>query len=88
MIKKFFIFVVLFTTNIFYSLGIRKSIKPIPDGKYCYVVDKENKKPIDGYWIIPCKYYKKVSENINGCNYLGIITSDIDFKDQCKICNK
>ncbi len=65
--------------------------KIIPEGPYCYTPDIEkNNKKEDWtiYYVIPCKYYKTLSKNWNGCRYLGIITDDDVFADQCKMCNE
>lgn len=40
------------------------------------------------YYIIPCKYYKALGRTWNGCSYLGIITDDMVFDDQCKMCHE
>ena len=40
------------------------------------------------YYVIPCKYYKTLGKRWNGCKYLGIITDDFVFDDQCKMCGQ
>ena len=69
--------------------GVRRSAKPIPEGLYCYTPDvKKNKatKELGVYYIKPCVYYKTLGRDLNGCTYLGHITDDMTFDDQCKIC--
>ena len=62
----------------------------IPYGQYCYEPDFEknnNKSDKDiRYYIKPCKYYKSISKNWNGCMYLNMITNDFVFDDKCKMC--
>lgn len=74
--------------------GVRRSALPIPEGMYCYAPDNEkncaNEDSINNhggtYYIKPCKYYKTLGRRFNGCSYLGIITDDCVFDDQCKMC--
>jgi hypothetical protein len=69
--------------------GVKLSTKEIPHGVYCYVADIEkNKNRTDKstFYTIPCKYYKPVSKWYTGCSYLGYISDDIIFGDQCKVC--
>lgn len=71
--------------------NVNRSTSPIPRGHYCYTPDyeKNNKRTsLKNYYIKPCKYYKTLSHNWNGCSYLGIITDDLVFNDQCKMCNE
>lgn len=74
-------------------LGKERSTKPIPEGPYCYVPDAEKNKTARSngeygvYYIKPCEYYKSLNREFNACTYLGIITDDTIFDDQCKICN-
>lgn len=73
-------------------LGYEYDSKVIPTGFYCYEPD-ETKDPMkticeEGvYYIKPCPYYKSLGYGRNGCKYLGIITDDIVFDDQCKLCS-
>lgn len=73
--------------------GVRRSALPIPEGMYCYAPDIEKNKlrketePY-AYYIKPCKYYKALGRRFNGCSYLGIITDDCVFDDQCKMCSE
>lgn len=71
---------------------IRRSSSPIPKGVYCYASDIEknkNKNEDDfSHYIKLCKYYKFLGHGYNGCSYLGIITDDSVFGDQCKMCGK
>ena len=64
----------------------------IPEGMYCYKLDDEknkNKKHDDYHiYLIPCRYYKTLGKHWNGCKYLGIITDDDVFDDQCKMCSE
>ena len=63
----------------------------IPQGLYCYIPDiKKNEKRKDWSvcYIIPCPYYKTLGKTWNGCMYLGIITDDMIFDDQCKMCSE
>lgn len=69
--------------------NIRRSTSPIPKNTpYCYIMDGEKniKRPIDGYWIIPCKYYRHMKGHNAGCIYVGFIGFDSCLGDQCKIC--
>lgn len=63
----------------------------IPEGYYCYVPDNEknsSKKEGDfSYYIKPCPYWKWINKEYKGCAYLGVITDDPVFGDQCKMCN-
>ena len=58
--------------------------------QYCYTPDYEKNKIAESftYYVIPCKYYKTLGKRWNGCKYLGIITDDFVFDDQCKMCGK
>jgi hypothetical protein len=66
----------------------------IPEGQYCYTPDFEkNESEPDSmknngftYYTKPCLYYRTLGNRYNGCQYLGIITDDLTFDDQCKIC--
>jgi hypothetical protein len=77
--------------KLLFLFGVKRSTSPIPEGIYCYSSDiKKNsttKNPYP-YYIIPCKYYKTLGHRYNGCSYLGIITDDMVFGDQCKMCNE
>lgn len=76
--------------------GVRRSISPIPEGMYCYAPNDEKNCANDDslnnnggtYYIKPCKYYKTLGRRFNGCSYLGIITNDMVFNDQCKMCSE
>ena len=63
----------------------------IPKGMYCYAPDIEKnqcrKEDDYCYYTKPCPYYKTLGKEYNGCMYLGIITDDIIFDDQCKMCS-
>lgn len=70
--------------------GVLKSEDPIPnDTPYCYLWDEEknNRNPIDGYWIKPCKYYRTTPKTKGvACTYVGYFGFDPCLYDQCKIC--
>ena len=71
--------------------GVNRSPLPIPEGIYCYSPDTEkNEKAVNFkyYYVKPCKYYKTLGNRYNGCSYLGIITDDSVFNDQCKMCGE
>jgi hypothetical protein len=71
--------------------GYRENTDVIPNGHYCYKPDYHKNEATDDftpYYVIPCKYYKKLGiYDWNGCSYLGIITNDFTFADNCKLCN-
>ena len=71
-------------------LGHKYSNLVIPQGHYCYSPDFEKNKKAEPftYHVIPCKYYKTLGKEWNGCKYLGIITDDFVFDDQCKMCKE
>jgi len=67
------------------NLDIQLSTKPIPNNTpYCYghTFDEKSGEVI----FKQCKYYQKLGGNCNGCGFLGIITDDILFEDQVKMC--
>ena len=75
--------------KILLKLGIEKSIDPIPGNtSYCYTWNEERneKEPIDGYWIKPCKYYRSMKGSNAGCTFVGFIGFEPCLGDQCKIC--
>ena len=75
--------------KLFFGVKLDDSI--IPNGQYCYTPDYEKNKVRENfstYYVKPCKYYKTLTKNYNGCSYLGIITDDFVFDDQCKMCDK
>ena len=79
--------------KLLFLFGVRRSALPIPDGMYCYAPDiekNEARKEAEpyAYYIKPCKYYKTLGRRYNGCSYLGVITDDMTFDDQCKICSE
>jgi hypothetical protein len=74
-----------------FLFGVKRSASPIPIGMYCYTPDiekNEKRENFSTYYIKPCKYYKKLGREYNGCSYLGIITDDMTFDDQCKMCGE
>ena len=75
---------------ILHFLGRRYDSSVIPEGPYCYSpdVEKNAKKENWVYYVIPCPYYKTLSYRWNGCKYLGGITDDSVFNDQCKMCDE
>lgn len=73
------------------KLDIQLSKEPIPEGTpYCYLPDedKNNERELGTFYIKPCKYYKHLGGDLNGCGYLGIVTDDSVFDDQCKMCGE
>jgi hypothetical protein len=63
----------------------------IPSGQYCYSPDdykNEQNTDLGVYYIIPCEYFKYIGRGYYGCSYLGIVTDDSVFADQCKMCNE
>ena len=77
--------------KLLFLFGVRRSTLPIPKGMYCYTPDIEKnktRKDCTTYYIKPCKYYKTLGRRYNGCSYLGIITDDMTFDDQCKMCGE
>lgn len=71
-------------------LGLNFNENKIPDGVYCYIPDIEKnktRKDFGVYYTKPCVYYKTLGNGYNGCAYLGIITDDDVFDDQCKMCS-
>jgi len=75
-----------------FNINYDPSVIP-KDTHYCYIPDHEKNKTsesifTDGYYIIPCKYYKTIGRRYNGCQYLGIITDDFEFEDKCKMCGE
>jgi len=78
--------------NILVYLGKKHDTSVIPkDTPYCYVPDVEKMKNRDKddltFYIKPCPYYKSLSNGYNGCKYIGVVTDDMVFDDQCKICD-
>jgi hypothetical protein len=86
--KTYFMF---YTKNIFsvlcslikIKLGYKYSEDEIPDGPYCYKLLSVNKGKCK---IKKCIYYKTLPKGYNSCNFLGLVTDDIVFDDQCKAC--
>lgn len=80
--------------SILYKLKIKRSTKKIPVGPYCYTGESYDIKT-GIYHIKPCKYYKYLLSDADdfdseyrGCSYLGEITEDYLFIDQCKMCSE
>lgn len=71
--------------------GVKKDATKIPEGPYCYAPDYEKnaKENFNSgiYYTKPCPYYKSMGR-YNGCSFLGHITDDCVFDDQCKICSE
>lgn len=81
----------VFHSKILLLFGIKHDKSVIPTGLYCYKPDYEKNKTNKSsttYYIIPCPYYKSLGGGRNGCKYLGVITSDTVFGDQCKMCGE
>jgi hypothetical protein len=81
--------------KIYLFFGGKYFVSVIPIGKYCYAPDvAKNKYEIltfgflHTYWVVPCPYYKTLGRRWNGCQYCGVITDDMVFDDQCKICGQ
>jgi hypothetical protein len=84
------------------KLGIKYSEDKIPHGPYCYKLNRSSDgklilPPVTkrcksivyagiSIRIEPCIYYKTLPNDYNSCKFLGIITDDYIFGDQCKIC--
>ena len=82
--------VIMIWSKLLIFFGFKYSNKFIPEGMYCYTPDIEknnDRENFSVYYIKPCKYYKSLSRDYNGCMYLGIITDDLVFNDQCKLCS-
>ncbi len=79
----------MFWSKLLIILGYKYNENVIPKGEYCYEIDDERNKVKDSsiLYIKPCPYYKSLGNNLNGCKFLGVITDDIIFGDQCKICD-
>ena len=85
-------FISLIYSKVIIFFGYKYDESVIPSGPYCYSPDDEkNNRRGNGskwvYYIKPCPYYKPISKYYNGCKYYGIITDDIVFNDQCKLCS-
>lgn len=83
-------FVSIMFSKFLFLFGFKHDSSVIPEGPYCYSPDDgKNKNPESPftYYTIPCKYYKTLGRKYNGCKYLGIITDDFLFDDQCKMCD-
>ena len=78
------------------KVGYKLSTDPIPDDTYyCYVPDVERNevsRKFFGekgvYYTKPCPYYIPLGKEYTGCAFLGVITDDMIFGDQCKICGE
>jgi hypothetical protein len=98
-IKTFFLYFDNILNSIFgvirIKLGIKYSEDKIPHGPYCYKINRDSdgkiiSPPISSEITIkiePCVYYKTLPNDYNSCKFLGIITDDYIFGDQCKICD-
>jgi hypothetical protein len=93
---KYFIFctknIISFLWYKFIALfGYKPDKKHIPPGFYCYEPDYEKNKTVNdfsSFYIKPCKYYKHLGKGYNACTYVGVISDDSVFDDQCKICGE
>ena len=72
------------------SFGFKYDNSVIPEGPYCYAPDERKNEPREPmiYYIIPCKYFLPLSRHWTACKYLGIMTDDFVFRDQCKMCGE
>jgi len=89
-IKAILIHIEIFFIRIFKFFGYNQDLTKIPKGYYCYTVDNErNKKEhIDGYWFIPCPYFRATRKQGGyGCTLENFVGFDPLLYDQCKICN-
>lgn len=68
-------------------LGYKPSAEPIPKGPYCYTPKSVDFKT-GVYHINPCPYYMTINKRWNACNFLGEVTDDMVFDDQCKMCGE
>ncbi len=60
---------------------LKKKIKLIPKGRYCYKWIS-----LDTGEINPCKYLGKHKEGWNVCSFTGYYDWDVCLDDCCKIC--
>lgn len=95
MINRLTNIVIILWWKMFITFGYKRDSKPIPEGQYCYAPDNEKNKKENSlfnkgkiYYVKSCTYYKKITNSWYGCGYLGIITDDFLFTDQCKIMEK
>jgi hypothetical protein len=78
-------YITMFWSIIRVRLGFGYSKDPIPVGLYCYNLHEKSTDEL--IWKIKtCPYYTPLKEGVNGCKFLGNITSDIAFDDMRKIC--
>lgn len=87
--KTYFMFYTKNIFNVLWSLiktklGYKYSKEEIPDGPYCYKLLSVNKGKCK---IKKCTYYKTLPKGYNACKFLGVVTDDFIFDDQCKICD-
>jgi hypothetical protein len=91
--KTYFIFYTKNILNVLWSLirtklGHKYSEEEIPAGSYCY---KAVESPsVINNWVYKtkkCTYYKTLPKGYNACKFLGVVTDDLTFDDQCKICD-
>lgn len=74
---------------VFFGFNYDNSV--IPSGPYCYLPDEKKNAEVKSYsvyYIIPCPYFMILSERWRACRYLGVITDDFVFRDQCKMCGE
>ena len=71
------------------KVGYELSTDPIPENTYYNEknLDADGNRNNDGtYHTKPCKYFTPLGSEYTGCAFLGIITDDMTFGDQCKMC--
>ena len=69
--------------------GYKQDASVIPKGVYCYAPDYDKiSQSDDGYWIKPCRYYRRVTRDIKACTFKNFIGFDPCLWDQCKICSE
>ena len=79
---------VMFWSILKVRLGFRYPKDPIPTGLYCYrMVEVPSRTNNYNGKYTHCPYYVHLGGSTNGCKYVGRITGDPSFDDQCKICS-
>lgn len=78
-------------TKLLSLFGVTKDSSVIPEGKYCYVSDRERNTndphPNGGIWVKTCKYHRGTKRTGGiACTYTGHFGFDMCLYDQCKIC--
>jgi len=79
------LFSILFS-KILIFFGYKYDESVIPEGAYCYTPKRDSNTKLS-YAIEPCPYYKDISMYFAGCKFLGNFYTDLEFFDQCKMCD-